>query len=514
MKNLIIVLFVMLSIPSWSQDIHIYYNVHQDSIWYMKNGKSITNLEIKKDNMVYFHLVEFNNYLYKATFDVTQTASSYLSSATDSSGVHGVLPSFMSSLMGQGGGGLPFFNIPIFGNLLSTLSGVSSGQARGGLEEIDECKEKLNELESEKVQINQMIADINSRRKAMALLQGDFGFINNLCMSETIKPSTIKEMIMLYFKDVFMLNGTEKFDLSKINDLNSKLLECPQQEMALKSAMRNYTDNYKLLEKTVNRLKMSDHGIDNLYPLIKKFEQSSSTIMKSLQEFTVESQDSSMVAVAGGNIADYTPRIQTFYLKYEEITNNNFTYTHSVKCEEKYLFYTLNLFRKPGMNQPASREAEPDKSVDVKITSYGATRLFTSVGLSASKFSQSPQKYFVKDDILEGQDIDPYLAMISTMIHLGFDFRGSVMPAISLGLGIPVTTSETIDNFSFLFGPSLFVGKKRQFVLSGGVQYSKVERLAKGLQVGDNIQIGEGEIPTVKKYSLGYFVGISYNLGG
>lgn len=36
----------------------------------------------------------------------------------------------------------------------------------------------------------------------MALLQGDFGFINNLCMSETIKPSTIKEMIMLYFKDV------------------------------------------------------------------------------------------------------------------------------------------------------------------------------------------------------------------------------------------------------------------------------------------------------------------------
>ena len=67
MKNLIIVLFVMLSIPSWSQDVHIYYNVHQDSIWYMKNGKSITNLEIKKDNMVYFHLVEFNNYLYKGT---------------------------------------------------------------------------------------------------------------------------------------------------------------------------------------------------------------------------------------------------------------------------------------------------------------------------------------------------------------------------------------------------------------------------------------------------------------
>lgn len=514
MKNFLITLIVLLSVRAWSQDIHIYYNVYQDSIWYMKNGKSITNLEIKKDNMVYFHLVEFNNYLYKATFDVTQTSSSRLSNATDSSGIRGVLPTFMSSLTGQGGGGLPFFNIPIFGNLLSTLSGVQGGQARGGLDEIDECKEKLNELETEKQHINQLIADINSRRKAISLLQGDFTFVNNLLMSESIKPSTIKEMIMMYFKDAFLLKDSEKFELSKINDLNTRLLETAQQEGELKSAMKNYTDNYKLLEKTVNRLKMSDHGIDNLYPLIKKFEQNSSSIMKSLQEYTVENPDSAILA-KGGNIQDYTPRIQTFYLRYEEILNNNFSYTHSVKIEDKYLFYTLNLFRKPGYNQPASREAEPDKTVDVKVTSYGSTRLFTSVGLCGSKFAESPRKYYVtSDNLLEGQEVDQYQAVISTMIHLGFDFRGTVMPAISLGLGIPVTTSENIDNFSFLVGPSLFVGKNRQFVLTGGASFSKVERLAKGLEIGQEINIGEGTIPTVKKYSLGYFVGISYNLGG
>lgn len=512
MKALLILCMLAIGFQSFGQDLHIYYDVHKDTIWYVKAGKTVTNLEVKKDQQVFFHLVEFNNYLYKATFDVVQTNNSAMTSGLDSSGVQGMMPSFMSNLMGSPVG-MPFLNIPVFGSLLSTLSGISGGQARGGLEEIDMTKEKLKQLEIDKVLINNMIADINSRRKAMALLQSDFSFINNLCMSESILPSTLKEMMLLYFKDVFMLKDGEKFGLKKIDSLNNILLETPMQESALQESIKSYQENYGVLAKDINRLKMSDHGIDELYPLIKQFEVNSKGIMKSLNQYVTENNDSTEL-LAPAEVVDFTPRIKTFYLKYEEVLNNNFTYTHSVKIEEKYLFYTLNLYKKTTLNQSVGREAQPDKTVEVKVMSYGTTRLFTSIGLCGAKFQTNPEKYFIRNDVLEAEAVDPYIPLISTFIHLGFDTRGPIMPAISVGLGIPISGNDVVDNFSFLVGPSLFIGKMRQFVISGGIMYTKVQRLAKSFEVGDEIQIGEGEIPTIKKYGLGYFVGVSYNLGG
>ena len=310
-----------------------------------------------------------------------------------------------------------------------------------------------------------------------------------------------------------MLKDGEKFGLKKIDSLNNILLETPMQESALQESIKSYQENYGVLAKDINRLKMSDHGIDELYPLIKQFEVNSKGIMKSLNQYVTENNDSTEL-LAPAEVVDFTPRIKTFYLKYEEVLNNNFTYTHSVKIEEKYLFYTLNLYKKTTLNQSVGREAQPDKTVEVKVMSYGTTRLFTSIGLCGAKFQTNPEKYFIRNDVLEAEAVDPYIPLISTFIHLGFDTRGPIMPAISVGLGIPISGNDVVDNFSFLVGPSLFIGKMRQFVISGGIMYTKVQRLAKSFEVGDEIQIGEGEIPTIKKYGLGYFVGVSYNLGG
>lgn len=513
MKSFITILLTAIASQIWCQDIHIYYNVHRDSIWYMKNGKEISNLEIKKDKMVYFHLVEFNNYLYKATFDVTQTSTPYLRSGIDSSGTHGAMPSMFSSILKSSMGSLPFFNMPIFGNLLSSLSGVSGGQARGGLEELELCKNQLTEMEAESAQINAMIGAINQRRKAFALLNSDFSFINTLYMNESIKPSSIKEMVLMYFKEALLIEANKKFEMSDIAELNAKLLEVPQMEMNLKSLTLTYQDKYKALEKSMAALKLTDHGIDELYPLMKKFEQTSPQILQTLKQFTAESSPVSIDTIVSAK-TDLIPRIQEFYLKYEEIMNNSFTYTHQVKCEEKFLYYTLNLYKKESLNHKFSKDDQPDKTIEVKITSYGSTRISTSVGLSAGKFATTPQKFYVRNDVLTAQDLDPYIPMISTMIHLSFDLRSPVTPAISLGIALPVSNSETVDNISFLLGPSLFIGKKKEFVISGGAMYSRVQRLAKGFEVGDSIVIGEGEIPTEKKYAIGYFLGISYNLAG
>ena len=506
-------LFLLLGVVSCSlsaQDLHIYYNVHKDSMWYMKNGKSITNLELKKDKVVLFHLVEFNNYIYKAGFDARQTSNPYSVDGTDSSSTQELMPSLLSGLVQQGGNGLPMFNMPGIGSLITTLTGLGGNASRGSLEEVEQVQSALKILEADKQAINTQIAEINKRKKAITLLKGDFSFINTLCLSPTVQPSTIKELSLRYFSDVFCLSDKATFDIKNITEYNRTLQETPQLETALDLAIKSYEENYKKLEKSMSKLKNADHGIDELYPLIKKFEAGGPSVYQSLKKYSPENGASASAAGA----ADFSPVIQNNYLKYQEILNNDFTYTHQVKCEDKYLFYNLELFRKDSASQASGAAAAPVRIVKVKVNSYSTVRVSSSVGLSAGKFAVTPQKFFIKNDVLTAQDVDPFLPMVTSLVHVGFDFRGLVTPALSLGVGVPITKNDASDNMAFLLGPSVFFGKKKEFAVSGGVMYAKVQRVSKGFEVGDAIQIGDGDIPTEKKYELGYFLSFTYNLGG
>ena len=102
--------------------------------------------------------------------------------------------------------------------------------------------------------------------------------------------------------------------------------------------------------------------------------------------------------------------------------------------------------------------------------------------------------------------------MISALFSLSYDLRTVITPSLSLGIGIPFSKNESVENFAIFAGPGCYIGKKQSFMLSTGIMFSKVKVLASGFNVGDEIIIGEGDIPTDKKYSFGYFVGLTYNI--
>ena len=77
---------------------------------------------------------------------------------------------------------------------------------------------------------------------------------------------------------------------------------------------------------------------------------------------------------------------------------------------------------------------------------------------------------------------------------------------------IPFSKNESVENFAVFAGPGFYIGKKQSFMISGGTMFSKVKTLANGFVVGDEINLGQGDIPTTKKYSFGYFIGLTYNL--
>lgn len=85
-------------------------------------------------------------------------------------------------------------------------------------------------------------------------------------------------------------------------------------------------------------------------------------------------------------------------------------------------------------------------------------------------------------------------------------------PGISFGIGIPISSSEIIGGMGFFAGPTLALGKSQSLQISTGVMMNKVQKLSKGLKVGDVLKIGTGDIPKHFEYALGYFFGLSISL--
>jgi len=499
----------------YSQDLHIYYDVHKDSIWYMKNGKGIDDPVVKKGKQVYFHLQEYNNYIYKANFEVAQYKIESSVFGQDSSNFKSLLPGILGNLLpGAGGGaGLPFFNIPVFGSVLSSLTGLQgTTAARGELEDLENFKKQLESMEQEKAAINVAILEINKRKKAAAVLQTSPDFINTLCKLNSLAPTEIKKLVLAYFDEIFLLEGKNSFGLTDIPALNEKLLEIPFLQKSLQGSIQAYEQKFKQLNSILVNLKNTDHGIDELYPLLKKVELSQSQNEGALKNLN------QLVENAVGDTTsklDFTPSIQKYYLKYIEINNNHFVFTHYETVRERYIIYTLQLYQLVSDTTSTTGYSEVlYKTKEVRIRTYGSTAFTSTMGLSGTRFNQLPQRYFLKGDKLAAQDADPYSLVLSSLFNLSFDFNWSVSPVLSLGIGVPVTNSEYVDNITFLVGPGVYVGRSQSILLSGGMMFSKVQRLTNGLQVGESVVLGDGVIPTEKKYGLGYFFGVSYRISG
>ncbi|MBK8451317.1 MAG: hypothetical protein IPL31_02675 [Saprospiraceae bacterium] len=515
MKTIYLLFFVFFSqlLQSQNQDLNIYYNVFKDSLWYMKNNKPIDEPIVKKGHQVYFHLVEFNNYIYRAEIKATHSTAPFGGAAPNNSVVKGLLSGLVSGILP--GIGLPLLNSPIFGNLLGAMPEEDALNAsRGSNDELVEFEEKLKELESAREEINLVSSEINSRKKSLASLNNSLEFTNSLSKNPSISPGLIKELLINHCCEVFLKPANAEIILDDVSILNSKLMEIPLLEKSLKSKILTYQGNLKSLQKQRVRLQETDHGIDALYPLIKKLEAAESQISTSVADFsnTLENQTAADSQIEN---KDYTSKIQQYYLKYHEIRENTFSYSHHTGVEQKFLIYELDLYKIDSL-QLDNSQAQRVKHIEVKVKTYGGAAFGVSVGITGSKFTKTPQNYFVRNvngfSKIYSNDADPYVPMISALFSLSYDLRTVITPSLSLGIGIPFSKNESVENFAIFAGPGCYIGKKQSFMLSTGIMFSKVKVLASGFNVGDEIIIGEGDIPTDKKYSFGYFVGLTYNI--
>ncbi len=511
MKAINLVIFVLLAMSVKAQDLHIYYDVHNDSMWYMKNNEIIEEPIVKKGKQVYFHLVEFNNYIYHAKFKASQSTVPFGTHVPSNSLVKGLFSGLMSSFLPGAGMALMGGN-PLFGNILGMIPGMNGNNAsRGGNDELQAFESKLKELEIAKEEINNLTVEINNRKKSVTALNTTYEFTNSLCMNKNVAPSKIKELLLNHCSEIFLKPSTENIGLDEIPKLNAKLIEIPVLEKTLQKKIGDYAISLNDLKNHRLRLQQIDHGVDALYPLMKKLESTENQYENSVK--LIATQIENQCAVPDPNTkSDYTSQIQQFYFKYHEIKDNSFSYTHHAEAEQKYLIYELDLFQQDSMSLKSDADKKSIKHIEVKVKTYGGTQFGMSVGLTGSKYNEAPQSYYIRNDLIFATDDDKYVPFITSLFNLSYDVGSYLSPAISLGIGIPITKSESIDNIAIFAGPGVYLGRKQAFMVSAGTMFSKVNSLRNGFKVGDKISLGDGDIPTSKKYSVGYFISLTYNI--
>lgn len=513
MKKIYWLIFSIFSLQSYAQDLHIYYNVYKDSLWYEKNGKPTTDLNVRKGKQVYFHVTEYNNYIYRSEIETSFHSVQPPGYENESNNFLGLMPSLINSLIPGGSAVLPLLNAPIFGNILSALAPTdTTTSARGENEDITEYKEKLLDIENKREEINNLLNELNKRIRSEKLLKGDLGFINTISTNPNIAPSLIKSMLNDYFSEALMIKPNQMFQLKDVAELNTKMDEISGLKSDISIRSKEYESKLIEFKKLHRRLKNSDHGIDALYPLMKQFEQQEPAIEKLTTDIV-----NTLTTDSSSTKFDFNKAIQQHYLKYVELQNNNFSIVYNSEANSRFILFELNVYLRDSTstsNLTAEKNLHLYKSLKVKVNTYGGFGLVTSVGIQGAGYKNSPESYYIANNILQSEAKDKYVPFVGSMFNLSYQLSSSISPALSFGIGIPLSNKDVIENLSYLLGPAIIIGKSKNLVINGGFIFSKIQRLARNLKVGDSIDIGGGTIPTSGKFERGYFIGLSYNISG
>lgn len=250
-------------------------------MWYEKKGRAVNTLHVRKGKKIVVHMVEYNNYIYQSKIESANYATTPPGFASESSNFLGMIPGLINSLIPGGSAVAPLLNTPLFGNILGILSpSDTSAQARGSSEELSEYKEKLEELEQSRIELNGMLNEYNRLSRARFLLTSDQGFIDRLLTNPKVTPSVIKSVLNGYFADAVLLNDGIEFTINDVQKLNQRLLGTDAVRAVISDKSRQFETRLIDFKKLHKRLKGAEHGIDALYPMFKEYEKQEPVIVQ------------------------------------------------------------------------------------------------------------------------------------------------------------------------------------------------------------------------------------------
>jgi hypothetical protein len=193
--------------------------------------------------------------------------------------------------------------------------------------------------------------------------------------------------------------------------------------------------------------------------------------------------------------------------------------THSIAENADYLKYNFEF--KPTAANNAFAPAASRANLELAFQIHEGAKFDISSGFVLDFGLTDPTYYFDrtadpsggKVNLRKGGDSGNVSPSIAVFLN-GYK-RTSTNFKLGGALGVGLSSSA---RFRLYAGPSLIIGRKERIVLSGGVSFGAISRLADGYAVGmelDNNASLPNEVPTVlDHYTAGGYIGVGFNLTG
>ena len=288
--------------------------------------------------------------------------------------------------------------------------------------------------------------------------------------------------VNLFYKDLQSLT-TSNLPADKILDKKKKKYEFYINQNAADSSskiLEFYSDYYFQIKNSAQLLKTQ----------AKQQEKEDTVLIDSIFQ-------NAKKIYSSGNIVELAKL-------YQEIDKSRFNYYYfQAKPDADEIKLHISLVNKKDNNK---------EDITVPLIVTGGVKIDFSGGLFTSNLANHEyiSMPFYKNDSLSGYQLvkkfKPRSFGAATYMHVYIRNRWIVNGAFSLGLGL-----DQDMNMHIMPGLSLIMGNKQRLIISGGLDFSKIDMLSPNYSE-NTIYSKEIKPDYVKEYRFGWFVGISYNI--
>lgn len=503
---------LQLALPA--QDLHVMYDLFSDSVSYQKDGRAVKNPRIRKGDRVIVHFTEFNPYLYEAVAEVSQRRADDWAGSAGISAFAGLVPGMNAFLPGAGATAaadpnapppVSFLDVPLLrlGQSSFKLRDLFAN-SRGAEQLLDQAKAQLQELSDMQAEMAEIYQEIQVLEKSEQASRMAAKHLDVLLHNPQLKPSLVKKVALEY--EALSFPG-KSADALQVHDA----FQWQERPAAKRRLLQNLEAKQQEFDAQMLRLgPLADQlgDLDLGSPALEDFARD----LRGLND-----QSAGFRQQLGAYLASQSKKqshdlsledMMRLQLRFREIADQPFAFDCPVQIEDDVAIVTATF----SLRDSLAGQERVKREKTIKLETRGGLRISTGFGVGFSQFFTPEQKFSVRNNAIvadEGSSIQPSLG---TFLHFYAGGRSGMALAGTFGLGVPLGGGN-ISSLNFFLGPSLLFGRGQRIVLSGGLNAGPVSRLGKGFKVGDAFDPGNGDIPLQNRYELGYFLGISFNMG-
>lgn len=511
------VLFYLLSVSTavTAQDLHLYYDLFTDSLSYRKDGKLVEKPKIRKGDFVLLHFTEFNPYLYQTQIDIEQSNAENWSGGASSGALGlaagmGLTTPMLGGLGSAGGPGpMSFLDIPLLsmGENSMRLKDLFPG-ARGTEQLIQQAQQQLQALGNTQAQMARIYEEIQTLEKSERAAQLAAQHLDQLLLNPRIRPSLIRKIAAEYLNLIFPDKSATALQLDDAFSWQDRPQHKRRLLQDLQAKQRKYDAQMLNLVPITEQLGNLDLGdeLADFASELRDITEKSGSLREQLEAYIAYQQDKPTRELS-------VEEMMSLQLKFRELADQSFTYDVAISVEKSTIIVTAEFTPLDTLNLGNVRNRAATKVKTVKLVTRGGLQISTGFGVGFGRMFEPAQEFSAKENKIVADGGGIVQPALTTYLHFYPNNQHGLTIAGTFGVGIPLSNSN-LSALNFYLGPSLLFGRGQRIVLSGGLTAGPTQRLAKGFKVGDDFDPNAGDIPVRSQYELGYFLGISFNLGG